>query len=70
MGDVTHDWVRESVAAARAEHDVPDEVATLISTSLQGTMRERPLRDRQQSELAKKLLAAMTPSDPEGEQDT
>lgn len=60
MGEPTDDWITESVAAARSRHKVPDEVADLVETSLRGDMGERVLRDKEEKDLAKELLAAMT----------
>lgn len=50
----------DSTAAARTEHDVPDDVVTRLQSELRGTLSQRQLRHNEQSTLARELLAAMT----------
>jgi hypothetical protein len=64
------DWVSESIAKTRSKYEVPDDVATLLSTSLRGVMHERALRDKEEICLAEEFLAAMAAPVPEQEQKT
>lgn len=56
------DWATDSVAAARAEHQVPDAIVERLRRELCGALSERPLRPSEQTTLARALLAAMTPA--------
>jgi hypothetical protein len=61
MSGSTIDWVSQCTAAALAEHAVPEAVAALLRTELEGTMSDRPMRPNEETALARRLLDAMTP---------
>jgi hypothetical protein len=54
------DWIGQCIAAALAEHPVPEAVTTLLRAELQGAMSERSMRPNEETTLAAKLLENMT----------
>jgi hypothetical protein len=53
-------WVAKRVNEAAKASPVSDTVVTAIEDELNGTMRERALRPGELTELAKRLLAAVS----------
>ena len=62
------DWVTKRTADAKAAHpSVTDAVVVLIEKMLNGKLKESPLTDADRKSLARELLKAMMPPQPNEE---
>jgi hypothetical protein len=58
-------WIAKRIQEANAAAPVCDAVKSIFKLNLEGNLCQKPLRPAELNELAKELIAAVDPSDPE-----
>ena len=61
------DWIAKRIAEAQAAAPVEAAVASHLEEELNATMRERALRNAEFADLARQLIAATEPPEPDHE---